>query len=66
MNNWIPNIRRGGVLHYENLIRNLPGELRKVVQYLGLPLDKRRLECTLKHNYKTFHRKTTWISEMYA
>ena len=65
MNRWIPNIHRGGVLHYENLIQNLPGGLGKIVEYLSLPLDKRRLECTIKHNFKTFHRKTKRISEMY-
>ena len=68
MYSWIPNIRRGGVLHYENLIQNLPGELRKIVQYLSLPLDKRRYECTIKHNFKTFHRNAIGherISKMY-
>lgn len=66
MHSWIPNIRRGGVLHYENFIHNLPGELHKLVQYLELPLDKRRFQCTLKHNFKIFHRNALKSNKMYA
>jgi len=64
MSSWIPDLRHGGILHYENLILNHSVELRKLVKYLSLPVDERRLECTIKHNYKTFHRNSTLNEKM--
>jgi len=63
MFHWIPNIRRGGVLHYEHFLHDLDGQLRKLVQYLNLQVDEQRLKCTLKHNFKTFQRNSTHESE---
>ena len=57
MYNWITNINGGLVMHYENLIRDREGQLRKLMRYLNYPVDEQRLQCTLKHDYATFKRK---------
>ena len=44
-------------MHYENLIRDREGQLRKLMRYLNYPVDEQRLQCTLKHDYATFKRK---------
>ena len=57
---WIPTIRQGGILHYENLIRDRPAQFRKLVNLLGVgQLDEKRLKCTLKHDFRAFKRNST-------
>lgn len=62
--NWIPNIRHGGVLHYENLIHDREGQLRKLLHYLNVPVDEQRMKCALKHDYSTFRRNATFHHSM--
>jgi hypothetical protein len=59
MFNWIPAIRHGGVLHYENFIHNQSSELRKMLQYLNSNVDERRLKCFLRHQFKAFKRNVS-------
>jgi hypothetical protein len=52
----IPHIKKGGVLFYENLVRDRRNQFRKLMSLLNLPVDEQRLKCTLKHDYKEFKR----------
>ena len=65
MFNWIPGIRRGGILHYGNVVNDQTTQLRQLVEYFNLQVDERRLQCTVKHNFKTFHRNKSTEHEMY-
>ena len=65
MFDWIPGIRRGGILHYENVVNDQTTQLRQLVEYFNLQVDERRLQCTVKHNFKTFHRNKSTEHEMY-
>ena len=57
--------QQGGVLHYENLIRDESNELRKLMKYLNIPVNEERLQCALKHDFATFKRNasvdTMWV-----
>lgn len=59
---WIHMIRHGGVLHYENLIHDRRAQFRKLLHYLGVSVDERRLACTLKHDFKAFKRNSSSLS----
>ena len=56
----------GGVLHYENLLRDKSNELRKLMKYLNLAVDEQRLRCTLKHDYTTFKRNKASSAHQYT
>ena len=55
---WI-NIFKGPkvIIFYEDLKTNLKEQLITINEFLGLPLDKERLFCTLQSNAQKFHRK---------
>ena len=46
---WIRNMKRGGVVYYENLRGDTESELRRVLKMLSFPLDEERLNCVLQH-----------------
>jgi len=46
---WIRNMKRGGVVYYENLRDDTESELRRVLKMLSFPLDEERLNCVLQH-----------------
>ena len=56
---WIAGLERGGVVYYENMLRNLDTELVRLMRMLGVDaIDPERLNCVLKHaNYKGFKRE---------
>ncbi len=55
---WIPRIHEGGILYYEDLLQDKRKHFRVLMQYLGLEMDERRLECVLKHDFVEFKRKS--------
>ena len=58
----LPHLQKGGILHYENLIRDRSNELRKLVKFLNMPLDEQRLKCTLKHDFQKFKRERSKVA----
>lgn len=45
------------VIYYESVLADVAGPLEKMVRFLGLPVDKSRLECTKRMSDKSgFHR----------
>ena len=46
-------------MHYENLIHDRENQFRKLVQYLQLPVDEKRLACALKHDFVAFKRNSS-------
>ncbi|XP_057378355.1 sialate:O-sulfotransferase 1-like [Daphnia carinata] len=45
-------------IHYEDLKENPRPHLRRILHFLQLPVDERRLDCIQKHPLKKFHRKS--------
>ena len=54
---WIMNANDALVSHYENMMYHKHEELRKIMRYLNLPIDEKRIECTVKHSEGVFKRK---------
>ncbi|XP_071824619.1 sialate:O-sulfotransferase 2-like isoform X2 [Apostichopus japonicus] len=44
------------VVRYQDLKTDLPNQLRRIVEFLGLPLDEKRLNCTIQRTEGNFHR----------
>ena len=44
-------------IFYENVLKNPPEEMRKLMNYLGLPVDEDRLSCLAKDFIGQFYRK---------
>ena len=44
------------MVHYELLREQQEKQLRRIVEYLGLELEERRLQCSLQHHFGTFKR----------
>lgn len=44
------------VLHYESVKSDLVSNLRRVVRFLHLPVDQKRLECMAKYRNGFFRR----------
>ena len=49
------------VVHYENLQANLGLELKKILTHLHLPVDRDRIECTIKNKNGFFQRGPTAV-----
>lgn len=44
------------VLHYERLLMDPLGHLRKILRFLGMPVDEERLRCLATHLEGSFKR----------
>jgi aryl sulfotransferase len=42
----LPNVR---LVHYANLKRDLPGQMRKIAAFLDIPIDESRWDAILEH-----------------
>lgn len=56
--NWV---KEGQVLvvHYEQVKTNLVPEMKRILKFLGVTVNKDRLDCLLKHRNGFFRRKST-------
>jgi len=45
------------VVHYEEVKTDLESQMRKILQFLGVEVDQKRLSCLSKHRNGFFHRK---------
>ena len=57
---WSRVIRKGsGIYHYENLVHDRETQFRKIINHIGLEVNRQRLDCVLKHDPKSFKRNHT-------
>ena len=54
---WISHMDEGLVVHFENMQNFTRDELRKILKFLGIEEDPKRLNCTLKYPTGMFKRK---------
>ena len=56
---WIRNLKRGGVVYYENLKKDPESELRRLLKMLSFPsVDEERMRCVVQYNQaNSFKRK---------
>ena len=47
------------VITYEDLQINLQGEMKRLLNFLGMPIDKRILQCVLCNSEGLHHRNST-------
>jgi hypothetical protein len=56
---WLPKIGRGGILVYEDMLKDKENQFRILMRLIGLEVDERRLECVIKHDFSHFKRNST-------
>jgi hypothetical protein len=56
---WIPRIGHGGILLYDDVLKDKRNQFRNLMRYLGLEVDERRLDCVIKHDFSSFKRNST-------
>ena len=56
---WLPKIGRGGILLYDDMLKDKENQFRILMRLIGLEVDERRLECVIKHDFSPFKRNST-------
>ena len=51
------------IITYEDLQTNLHGEMKRLLNFLGMPIDKRRLRCVLCNSEGLHHRNSTPVKK---
>ena len=51
------------IITYEDLQTNLQGEMKRLLNFLGMPIDKRRLQCVLCNSEGLHHRNSTPVGK---
>ena len=55
---WIRTLQKGGIVHYENLVEDRSNQVRKLMKYLAVQVDEKRLKCVLRHDPMAFKRNS--------
>jgi len=45
------------VVRYEDMVKDTRTQLQRMLNFLKYPYTKERLDCVMKHQIETFHRK---------
>ncbi len=55
--NWVNFQGPVHVIRYEHLQRDLKGEMRKLMQFLKMPISEKTLQCIYQNSEGSFHRQ---------